>query len=179
MSSTLSFHNSTTNSCFLSTRTLTSQMTLALLPSTLPLHVLSSHRPLLTSSSLLRFKTLTTDTELEEAKEKAVPKNTDKNTSWALNVWNEWSAHRCQMCSSHNDWPTHQMIAHPTELDYWLSKFVLETRKANGERYPLDTLYSLCNGLLRYIQETRLEINIFKDPVLSGFQCTLDSEMKH
>ena len=55
---------------------------------------------------------------------------------------------------------------------------MLETRKADGEHYPPDTLYVICSGLQRYVRETRPEINIFKDPSFSGFQRTLDSEMK-
>ena len=55
---------------------------------------------------------------------------------------------------------------------------MLEVRKANGEHYPPDSLYSLCTGLLRYIREERPEINIFKDPTFVGFQRALDSEMK-
>ena len=47
-----------------------------------------------------RFHTLTTDDDVEEAKKKAIPKNTDKNTSWAVNVWKQWSAHRRQVCAS-------------------------------------------------------------------------------
>ena len=31
---------------------------------------------------------------------------------------------------------------------------------------------------MRFIRETRPEINIFKDPTFAGFQRTLDSEMK-
>ena len=125
-----------------------------------------------------RFQMLTTDKDLEEVKKKAVPKNTDKNTNWAVNVWKQWNAHRRQVCPSYSDWPTHPMIAQPSELDYWLSKFVLETRKAEGEHYPPDTLYVICNGLQRCVRETRPEINIFKDPAFAGFQRTLDSEMK-
>ena len=125
-----------------------------------------------------RFHTLKTDSEVEEARKKAVPKNTDKNTSWAVNIWKEWSAHRCKVCTSFTKWPTHLLITEPSQLDYWLSKFVLETRKGNGDHYPPDTLYSICSGLLRYIRETRPQMNIFKDPVFAGFQRTLDSEMK-
>ena len=125
-----------------------------------------------------RFKVLKTDEEVEEAKKKSIPKNTEKSTTWSVNVWKEWSAHRRQTCTSYTDWPTHLLIAQPIELDYWLCKFVLETKKSNGEHYPPDTLYAICNGLLRFIRETRPEINIFKDPVFCGFQRTLDSEMK-
>lgn len=125
-----------------------------------------------------RFGELKTDADLEEARKKAVPKNTTKNTSWAVNIWKQWSSHRRQVCTSYNEWPTHLLIAQISELNYWLSKFVLEVRKANGEQYPPDTLYGVCTGLLRFIRETRPEINIFKDPAFSGFQRTLDSEMK-
>ena len=54
-----------------------------------------------------RFHTLKTDSEVEEARKKAVPKNTDKNTSWAVNIWKQWSAHRRKVCTSFTEWPTH------------------------------------------------------------------------
>ena len=69
-------------------------------------------------------------------------------------------------------------IAQPQDLDYWLSKFVLEVRKENGEPYPPDTLYVICAGLLRYIRERRPEINIFKGYQYTGFKKILDGEMK-
>ena len=138
-----------------------------------------SNQPHPTSAaSSCRFQTLTTDDDVEEAKKRATPQNTDKNTSWAVNVWKQWSAHRRQVCASYSDWPTHLMIAVPSELNYWLSKFVLETRKADGDNYPPDTLYVICSGLQRFIRETRPEINLFKDPAFTGFQRTLDGEMK-
>ena len=70
------------------------------------------------------------------------------------------------------------MLTQPKELDYWLSKFVLEVRKANGDCYPPETLHNMCSGLLRYIRQDRPEINIFKSPTFSGFQRALDGEMK-
>ena len=42
----------------------------------------------------------------------------------------------------------------------------------------MDTIYSICACLLRYIRERRPEINIFKDHQYAGFQKTLDVEMK-
>ena len=131
-----------------------------------------------TSSQPNRFSTFVSDQELQEAKKCAVPKNTDKCTNWALNIWKEWSTHRQKQFSSHSQWPTHLMITQPIELDYWLSKFMLEARKANGDCYTPDTLYSICSGLLRYIRENRPEINIFKSSSFAGFQRTLDGEMK-
>ena len=90
-----------------------------------------------------RFYMLKTNSEVEEARKKAVPKNTDKNTSWAVNIWKHWSAHRRKVCTSFTEWPTHLLITEPSQLDYWLSKFVLEARKGNGDHYPPDTLQHL------------------------------------
>ena len=102
----------------------------------------------------------------------------DRNTSWAVNVWKQWSAHRRLVCASCSDWPTHLMIAVPSELNYWLSKFVLKARKADGGQYPPDTLHVICSRLQRFIREIRPEINLFKDPTFAGFQRTLDGELK-
>ena len=132
--------------------------------------------PAPTSSS--RFSTLTTDTEVEEVKASSVPKNTRKSTNWAVNVWKDWSAHRRSASPSITEWLVHLYIAQPRELDYWLSKFVLEARKGSGEPYPPDTLYAICTGLLRYIRERRPETNIIKDPQFDGFRRTLNGEMK-
>ena len=82
------------------------------------------------------------------------------------------------MTTSLTEWPVHLYIAQPQELNYWLSKFVLEVRKENGEPYPPNTLYSICAGLLRYFRECQPEINIFKDHQFAEFQKTLDGEMK-
>ena len=64
------------------------------------------------------------------------------------------------------------------QLNKWLCKFALEARKENGEYYPPNTLYIICCGLLRYVREIKPALNFFKDPIFSGFQKTLDSEMK-
>ncbi len=38
-------------------------------------------------------------------------------------------------------------------LNFWLSRFIQEVVKANGERYPTRTLYGIVCGLKRYLQE--------------------------
>ena len=64
------------------------------------------------------------------------------------------------------------------QLDHWLSKFVVETRRSDGALYPPNTLYAICCGLLRAVRELRPQINFLKDPEFSGFRKTLDGEMK-
>ena len=140
-----------------------------------PLQEINTNQPRPSSS---RFASPITDGELEKAKKSAVPKNTSKSTNWAVKIWRDWSVCRQKACSRLAEYPTHLLITQPKELDYWLSKFVLEVRKENGDHYPPDTLYSICSGLLRYIRQNRPEINIFKSPTFTGFQRTLDGEMK-
>ena len=145
----------------------------------IPLAQPSTPHPLpVQTSSASRFAQLKTDNDVEQAIASSIPKNTKKSTDWAVNIWKEWSAHRRSVCSSYTDWPVHLFIAQPQELNHWLSKFVLEARKSNGEPYTPDTLYNICSGLLRYIRERRPQINIFKDSSYASFQRTLDGEMK-
>ena len=122
---------------------------------------------------------LTTDSQLQEAKVASVSKNTAKTTAWSLNIWKEWSKHRQTLHpGAYSEWPVHLYLADNTQLDYWLSKFVLETRKRNGDYYPPKTLYAICCGLQRYIQEHRPEVNIFASPSFASFRKVLDGEMK-
>lgn len=54
----------------------------------------------------------------------------------------------------------------------WLSRFILEIRKKNGDPYP-----TLVCGLQRYFRENqRPQCKAFED---AGSRCTSDSEMKH
>ena len=63
----------------------------------------------------------------------------------------------------------------PAELNKWLSCFVLEVRRRDGNVYPPNTLHQLCCGVLRHLREVNPAIDIFK---FDSFQKTLDAEMK-
>ena len=66
-----------------------------------------------------------------------------------------------------------------SEMDFWLSRFVLEVRKANGILIPPNSLYELVCGLQRYLREHGCaDIKLFENPSLCGFRSTLDGEMK-
>ena len=76
------------------------------------------------------------DGELQKRKESRIPQNTRTNTLWAVRVWFEWA-------EEHNDFiqiirdsetisqvvPEILNIVDKGELNYWLSKFVVEVRK--------------------------------------------------
>ena len=65
-----------------------------------------------------------------------VPKNTQKNTGWALYNFCEWreklfSAEKCR--SDLLDSPPWDIA----ELTHWLCLYILETRRSDGKKYPV------------------------------------------
>ena len=68
-----------------------------------------------TGTSSSRFAKPISDEEMQNLKKRAIPANTQKSTSFAVNVWKEWSAHRRQMNLS--DWPAHLLIMNEWELN--------------------------------------------------------------
>ena len=106
---------------------------------------------------------LVSDDNIQAVKENSVPKNTARNTAWAVTMWKDWSAHHQQSyLGNYTELPVHLYIANNLVLDYWVSKFVVETKNASGDIYPPNTLYSACCGLQRYIKQCRPDVNILK-----------------
>lgn len=129
------------------------------------------------------------DEELEKRKESRIPPNTRINTSWAVRAWSEWALERNGMIAIKGETgitlpevnPDILNITHKEEVNYWLSKFVVEVRKKKdpGTFYPPNTLYQLCCGLQRYMRDNgRPELNFFTDTSFKHFQDCLDAEMK-
>ena len=125
-----------------------------------------------------RFAAPISDADVQEARKSAVPKNTAKNTTWAVKVWQDWRTHRFQIRGSPLDCPPHLLICSNAELDNWLCKFILEVRRQDGQPYPPQTLYGLACSIMRYVREVRPHVNFFKDADFDGFKRTLDGEMK-
>ncbi len=112
-------------------------------------------------------------------------KNTQKNTKWAWNVFEQWRLNRNKIAKSNTalslseippitkDLPLNVMIE---TLQY----FVMEARKQNGSPYPPVTLHNLCCGLLRKCREQGIiEKNFMdeKDLRFKDFHKTLDARM--
>ena len=67
----------------------------------------------------------------------------------------------------------------PTCIDYWLSRFVLEVRKKNGNVYTPNSLVHHCSGIMRQIRRAeKPKIVFYKDEALSSSCKTLNAEMK-
>ena len=69
----------------------------------------------------------------------------------------------------------------PTDFAYWIRKFTLEVRKADGSEYPPKSLYALVCCFKQFFEQNGIHgINPLNcDDVRFGdFRATLDSEMK-
>ena len=99
-------------------------------------------------------------------------------TSWALNNFQQWMSNR-NRCSPAN--PIQDDIFTCTDqqtLNNTLSKFVVETRKSNGDLYPPQTLHQLLCGVLRHMRSKNPACPNFldkKDARFSQLHKTLDS----
>ena len=63
-----------------------------------------------------RFAAPISDADVQEARKSAVPKNTAKNTTWAVKVWQDWGVYRFHIRGSPLDCPPHLLICSNAEL---------------------------------------------------------------
>ena len=90
------------------------------------------------------------------------PDNTKKNTGWAVRVFDEWRNERSDACDE--ECPADLLESPSVEsINYWLSRFVVECRRRDGEHYPSTTLYQLLAGLLRYSRSKSKDCPNFLD----------------
>ncbi len=95
----------------------------------------------------------------------SIPGSTRRSTRWAFNIFKEWQMTRgnkdaslesCSFsfdCQKVQNLDTNIVNMTTGSLNFWLSRFIQEVVKANGERYPARTLYGIVCGLKRYLQE--------------------------
>ena len=97
------------------------------------------------------------------------PQNTTKTTDWALRVFQEWQKQRDgDQCPS-------DLLESPSaeKLNYWLSCFVIECRRVDGQPYPSSTLYQLLAGLFRFSRSKSEDFPNFLDKKDPRFWCII------
>ena len=75
-----------------------------------------------------------TDKEIVQARAEGVPVKTQQDTKYCVGLWEEWREHRNQTTAA-NIAP-HTQLNH-SELQHWLTRFVLEVRKKKEMNFPL------------------------------------------
>uniref|UniRef100_A0A1X7U4V1 Uncharacterized protein n=1 Tax=Amphimedon queenslandica TaxID=400682 RepID=A0A1X7U4V1_AMPQE len=118
-----------------------------------------------------RFKESVSD-NLTELTKPIVPKNTAKNTMWALKNFMDWRAEREQHHPLEVCPPDilEKTLYNAEELNKWLCLYILETRRADGQPYPLTTIYHLLSGILRHMRSRDHECPNFLDKKNHHFQ---------
>ena len=117
------------------------------------------------------------DNAVQEAKKAAVPKTTQRDTTWCISLWNEWRDDRNSR--SEEQVPSDICALSPEELQRWLSRFMLEVRKMDGKEYCPDTLYHIVCGVMRFLRQNgKPEVDLLKEQCYADFRSTLDAEMK-
>lgn len=97
-----------------------------------------------------RFASAVGEKDIKDRIEETVPKNTKKSTKWAQNVFSEWKSERIRKHSDPEDIniPELQFLT-VEDVNFWLSRFIMEVRKKDGSYYPPKSLYLLATGVLR------------------------------
>ena len=83
-----------------------------------------------------RFCVTATENEINKAIKGVVPINTETSTKWAVKNFIDW-VNNLNMIDSNNPVPTDLLKCHDAEtVCKYLCKYVLETRKAAGTKFP-------------------------------------------
>ena len=111
-----------------------------------------------------RFRSPKSKEEDTSLVSEATPKATQDNTKWGRKVFEEWQQRRqntCAMlevvgvadlkCEDVQDLTVSLEHMSANTLNFWLSKFVCEVAKQNGERYPPNSLYLLICVIYRHL----------------------------
>ena len=123
-----------------------------------------------------RFTVPKTNQQVQEERQNGIPKNTQQDTKFCLNLWEQWSLNRQ---STTGEQIGSILSLTPQQLNYWLTRFILEVRKRDGSQYPPNTIHHITAGIMRYLRwNGKPNIDLFKDPEFREFRDSLDAEMK-
>ena len=121
--------------------------------------------------------------ESEALGKKYTPKNTDSSTKWAVATFLSWrDKQNSSFADPESQVPCDLLISTDTELlSKWLTYFVAEARRKDGENYPPKTVYLLLTGLLRHMRSRNVTCPNFLDTSdhrFSTFHNALDNVLR-
>ena len=107
------------------------------------------HTPTSTTVNPARFAHPKSDEEVAIAQAAGVPQKTQKDTQYCVNTFKEWRKYRQEQCNSIIP-PLQEMTK--SQLSHFLTRFILEVRKKNGDVYPPNTLHHIISGFMRQLR---------------------------
>ena len=107
----------------------------------------------------------------------AVPKSTKYREKWAVNLFEIWRQQRNEkVCNTGGI--TDVKILHNSlevmsdeELNRSLALFVCEVRRANGNKYPPNTLHGMVASIRHYLKGKKMIVRLFNDDKFSLKRC--------
>ncbi|XP_050414113.1 uncharacterized protein LOC126828378 [Patella vulgata] len=132
-----------------------------------------------------RFASPITDDEMSSLTKKIIPGTTEKTISWACRLFESWRKARNDKIRQ-GDTSGHQLsfitreldFLNDDELSYCLSRFIVETRKADGNEYPPKTLRQLVLLIQMHLNNIGRLVKLLSDPIFNELRNTLDNSMK-
>ena len=129
-----------------------------------------------------RFSKQFFDEELKDKLMEGIPKKTKYNNNWSVNIWREWARQRNKLPETAQE--KYQKVPEKlekvtfAELEFWLSRFIVEVRKKDGTLYPSRTLEGIISGIQRHMRDElgRREMNIWSkdNPAFETFRMDMD-----
>ena len=97
-----------------------------------------------TGPQATRFSTPKSSEDVAMAIASSVPKKTQADTKYCVELWKKWSNFRNSI--TEEQVPERIEAMDNEQLRYWLSRFIFEVRKRDGSEYPPNTLHHICCG---------------------------------
>ena len=131
-----------------------------------------------------RFANPISEVEIQAKIDDAVPKSTKYKEKWAVNLFENWRQQRNEKVSNTGG-ITDVNILHNSlevmsdeELNRSLALFVCEVRKANGSKYPPNTLHGMVASIQHYLKRKKRIVRLFNDDKFCFLRDALDAMMK-
>ena len=113
--------------------------------------------------------------DIDEFNEAEENQNTKRKTKLDVNLIHSYIPTEA---ISHVNGPPRMEKLSPSELDTYLSKFLLAVRKKNGEKYEPTTLRGFVSSVERYLKKHRYCESVVTDDSFAGTRETLKSKQK-
>ena len=121
--------------------------------------VTKKKRSVLESSE--QFSVTVSEQEVSRATKGVIPINTETSTRWAVKNFMDWANNRNKSSGS-DPVPIDLLECHDVaKVCSHLCKYVLETRKSDGTKYPPGTIKALIAGINRQLQVNKAPFSLF------------------
>ena len=131
-----------------------------------------------------RFANPISEVEIQAKIGDAVPKSTKYKEKWAVNLFENWRQQRNERDGNTGGFIAVNILHNSLEvmsdeeLNRSLALFVCEVRKANGSKYPPNTLHGMVASIQHYLKGKKRIVRLFNDDKFSFLRDALDAMMK-